>query len=912
MYSLTRSLIKNKIADSQIIFKRGENIFKTGNYYPENINFDTQSFNYFVDGNYGDYDVNVNLAKDTVEHSCTCPYPGEGCKHTVAICLDILDQLDRHKDAQIKGTQTELTQSEDYLSHDDVKLMAIEERKKRARTEEFDITLGDTFKGEHLIVNTRGKEYMVTLHDPASGKGHCTCPDFATNKLGTCKHIIHLQLRVSKKRGFASRIKKEKFPFIHVFWDSSVGKPRYFFDRKLHVRHQERLAPFFDNSGLFLKNDIADLYPFLESVKGVKNIKVDGHVLNKINDALLYKEIQGFISTNTLPDVSTVIKAQLYPYQKEGVNFALYKKSCVIADEMGLGKTLQAITLALLKKNVFNIEKVLVITPASLKDQWKKEIERFSDEKVTIITGNKAERQNIYKTNTDFFKLTNYEAVLRDIMAIQRFKPDLVILDEAQRIKNFETKTAQAIKSIPHKQSLVITGTPLENKLEDLYSIMQFVDPDFLTPLWEFAAEFFIMKKNKKNKIAGYQNLESLHQRLKPLIIRRKKEEVLKDLPAQVTNNYYLDLTAEQSEIHLGYLQCLLPILNKKFLTPIDIRRIQELLVSMRMVCDSTFLIDRKTNISPKLQEFKSIISDMVLENKRKTVIFTEWTTMTFLIGKVLSELGIPFVEFTGKVPVTKRDRLITEFKENSECMVFLSTDAGGVGLNLQNADCVINFELPWNPAKLNQRIGRVMRIGQKSKCVNVINLISKKSIEEKILAGLHLKQELFDGVFDGTTDKVEFTQKKKAEFINKIREMMQEEPIVPAKELSDSEEIPDSTPHFLNPKALEDQKIDVSGEDEGLEESYEAKENIQEDIQEGIQKTEDLDEMKESTAATSLSASPEKMEEVLDNGMKFLSGLMAMATGKPLITDNQGQGKNIKVNRETGEVTMTFKLPGF
>jgi len=229
MYSLTRSLIKNKIADSQIIFKRGENIFKTGNYYPENIDFDTQSFSYFVDGNYGDYDVNVDLAKDTVEHSCTCPYPGEGCKHTVAICLDILDQLDRHKDAQIKGTQTELTQSEDYLSHEEVRLMAIEERKKRARTENFDITLGDTFKGEHLIVNTRGKEYMVTLHDPASGKGHCTCPDFATNKLGTCKHIIHLQLRVSKKKRFCFADQKRKIPVYSCFLGLISGKTQVFF-----------------------------------------------------------------------------------------------------------------------------------------------------------------------------------------------------------------------------------------------------------------------------------------------------------------------------------------------------------------------------------------------------------------------------------------------------------------------------------------------------------------------------------------------------------------------------------------------------------------------------------------------------------------------------------------------------------
>ncbi len=485
-------------------------------------------------------------------------------------------------------------------------------------------------------------------------------------------------------------------------------------------------------------------------------------------------------------------------------------------------------------------------------------------------------------------------------MAINRFDPDLVILDEAQRIKNYETKTHQAIKSIPHKQSLVITGTPLENKLEDLYAIVQFTDPDMLTPLWSFAAKHFILRRDKKNKIFGYRNLDSLHQKLKPLIIRRRKEEVLKDLPDKVSNDYYIDLTSQQLKIHQGYLQSLLPLLSKKYLTPIDIRRIQQLLTAMRMVCNSTYLIDRKTNLSPKLTELEGILSDLIIDNNRKMVIFSEWTTMTFLIGKTLSDMGISFVEFTGKIPVNKRQVLITEFNENPECKVFLSTDAGGVGLNLQTADCVVNFELPWNPAKLNQRIGRVMRIGQKSKCVNVINLIAKQSIEEKVYAGINLKQELFSGVFDGTTDEVEFTHAKKTEFINRIREMIGEEPVVPASEASEQEELSESTPHYLNPEVLRDKELDIVGE----EITEEASETKHDDIS-IIDRTE-----QEVSKSDTPQPAPEKMEDVLEHGMQFLSGLMAMATGKPLITEKDK--KTITVDKETGEVTMKFKLPGF
>ena len=477
---------------------------------------------------------------------------------------------------------------------------------------------------------------------------------------------------------------------------------------------------------------------------------------------------------------------------------------------------------------------------------------------------------------------------------ISDFKPDLLILDEAQRIKNFSTKTADAVKRIPRKHALVLTGTPLENKLEDVYSIVQFLDPHLLTPLWQFAADHFMISRKKKGHILGYRNLENLHEKLKPLVIRRKKEEVLKDLPDEVVNNYYVELHQEQRDIHSGYLRVLLPLLNKKFLTPMDIRRIQEILVRMRMVCDSTYLIDRETHISPKLNELASVIDELVIQSGRKMVIFSEWTTMTFLIARHLSEVGVPFVELSGKVPVNKRQALIDEFTHNPRCRVFLSTDAGGTGLNFQAADCVVNFELPWNPARLNQRIGRVSRIGQKSQCINVVNFICKDSIEEKIFAGIQLKTDLFKGVFEGGEDVVEFSREKRTEMLNKLREMMGEEPELPSREATPPEEIPEDTPHYLNPEVLKDDKpVDFAGE-----ETREVKKpgprrsgNIQADEEAG--------------------PSPEKMEAVLNSGMAFIGGLLEVATGKKISSTGDDE-RMVKIDRTTGEVTLKFKLPGF
>ena len=888
MIVLDREYISSQIAASAVIYERGERIFNFGNYYLKEADPEYKNFSYYFDGNYGDYDVVIAFDNNQVSHSCNCPYPNPGCKHTVAALLDVIELLQKKN----KAKAPEPIEPDDILSPSEIRQQALENRKKSAKQEVFNITFGEMFKGEHVVVNQRGRQYIVTLHEPLNAAGTCTCPDFNSNRLGTCKHLLHVADKVKQVRGFAARGKKEKFPYVHVYWDSAIQKPRFFYNRPLPEYLHDDFAAYFDEAGFYKHTDLTQLFRFLQDIQGKKGVKVETAVMEKVDKALFLKEGQQ-LRESFEPDFS-LIRATLYPYQTEGVKFALFKKSAIIADEMGLGKTLQAIAVAVLKKDLFHMEKVLVVTPASLKEQWRREIERFTDEDAIVVAGPKRERRAAYLHNNAYFKITNYEAVLRDIDEIHLFQPDLIILDEAQRIKNFETKTFQTIQSVPHKQSLVLTGTPLENKLEDFYAISQFADADLFTPLWSFAANHFILRKSKKNKIFGYKNLQALHEKLPALVIRRRKEEVLSELPREVTNNYYIELSGEQFKLHQGYLSSLMPYINKKFLTPMDIRRIQELLTCMRMVCNSTFLVDRNTNISPKLRELEVVLNDVAIENKRKIVIFSEWTTMTFLIGKVLSELSIPFVELSGKIPTAKRQRLIDEFTNNQNCQVFLSTDAGGVGLNLQAADCVINFELPWNPARLNQRIGRVSRIGQKSSCINVINFIARNSIEEKILAGIHLKLEVFDAVFEGTSDEVEFSREKKLEFINKIREMIGQEQEPLPKHVLDKEELPDETPHYLNPKVLYDQEEDVV-----VDQDISMEEEMPEPS---------LIEQSDRGAADKQQIDFEKMESVMENGMSFLSGLMQMATGKPLVSET-GE-KMITINKETVEVTLKFKLP--
>ena len=902
MLTLTPDLIRTQVADSPVIFERGAALYANGAYVPKAVDPQQRRFTYLVDGSYGDYTIDIQLAEGGIQTTCDCPYPGAGCKHTVAALLDAAHLLARWQRAREVNLPSPA--GEEVMTPEEVRNMAVEDRQRRSKSETFTVARGDMFKGDHLVTSAQGRQYRVTLHDPARGAGHCNCPDYLTNRLGTCKHLIHLAAVLRQQSGFSNKAGRERFPFVDLFWDSETDGPRLFYEtgRTAPRFDPELTEACFDADGRFIGRRLADLVPVLDRLEGNKVVRIREAVLVRVA-AEMERDQMAALAAGQVAVALPTLKTRLYPYQEEGVRFALFKEAALIGDEMGLGKTLQAIAAAIQKKVVFGFAKVLVITLASLKEQWKREIERFSDEKALVVAGGARQRHEQYRSDPSFFKITNYEAVLRDVATLTRFKPDLIILDEAQRIKNFSTKTAMAVKALPRRHAMVLTGTPLENRLEDVYSIVQFLEPRRLAPLWRFAADHYLLSREHRGKILGYRNLNRLHERLGPLVIRRRKEEVLKDLPEETVNTYYVEMHALQAEMHAGYAQALGPLLNKPYLTPIDLRRMRELLMLMRRVCDSTYLVDRNTSVSPKLRELEGILDEVVIQNGRKTVIFSEWTTMTYLIARHLANAGIRYVELSGQVPVEKRQSLIDEFSNNPDCKVFLSTDAGGTGLNLQAADCVINFELPWNPAKVRQRIGRVNRIGQKSRCVSVINLVAKGSIEERILVGLQLKTDLFEGVFDGTHDAVDLNQSAREELLEKLRQMM-------AADISETtepvaEEMPsDSSILAGETVGIADEKLDVSGE-----ELFDQSEAAASRSATGVAPLGGAHPLPPADAAHLLGRQPpERVEAVLNSGMAFIGGLLEMATGSKL----GDQKPTVQIDRQTGELTLKMKLPGF
>ncbi|MDP3479467.1 MAG: SWIM zinc finger family protein [Desulfoprunum sp.] len=269
-------------ADSPIIFKRGEFLQRIGAFrrIPELCDNGRQV--YEVDGNYGNYRTEIGMNGAITSH-CDCPYPGRGCKHVVAILLELFDQQGTAQDVQKKA---DLAQ-DNFLSAEEIREQALEDRQKKGRQETFQVIQGEMLKGDHLVTTTKGRQYQVTLHDPRTGTGHCSCPDFHFNQLGTCKHLHFLGEFLVGKKDFNRRIAEEIFPYIDIFWDSEAGRPRLFHEQvngRMDSDLAGLLAEIFDNQNLFRQEDVAAFIPYLDKLEGYKQIRVQEPVMRKLND----------------------------------------------------------------------------------------------------------------------------------------------------------------------------------------------------------------------------------------------------------------------------------------------------------------------------------------------------------------------------------------------------------------------------------------------------------------------------------------------------------------------------------------------------------------------------------------------------------------------------------------------------
>ncbi|HEV7518905.1 MAG TPA: DEAD/DEAH box helicase, partial [Thermoanaerobaculia bacterium] len=586
---------------------------------------------------------------------------------------------------------------------------------------------------------------------------------YRVNGLGTCKHVEAVLARVRKKRGA-----RQPNPRAEVFLRRTGERPA------VRVEHpagaspraaaRSLLAPFFAADGELQGFPVAVLPDLARKLAAAParlqpQIRLSRHLQPWVEEerrraARQTAREQFKAEVEAGRRSLDVVKVPLYPYQEEGMLHLAFTERALLADEMGLGKTVQAVAACALLKELRGVLRVLVVSPASLKTEWEEQIARFTDLPVRLILGTRAERLRQYSAVDAFFYLANYEQILADgEEVVRRLAPDVIILDEAQRIKNWQSKTAQAVKRLASPYAFVLTGTPVENRIDEIYSLVQFLDPAIFGPLFRFNRDFYLL--DDRGRPAGYKNLGELHRRLGPVLLRRLKTEVETQLPERTVNHFFVPMEPEQLARYEEYdrkVSRLAEEARHRPLLPEEFDQLQRWLACMRMLCDTPYILDSECRLCPKLEELEEILDEVLADPTTKVLVFSEWERMLELVRERAAERGVGFAWHTGSVPQVRRRTEIRRFKDDPLCRLFLSTDSGGVGLNLQAANVVINLDLPWNPARLEQRIARAWRKHQ-TRPVQVINLVTEGSIEQRMLSLLAGKQALADAVVDGTGD---------------------------------------------------------------------------------------------------------------------------------------------------------------
>ena len=486
---------------------------------------------------------------------------------------------------------------------------------------------------------------------------------------------------------------------------------------------------------------------YLDSLKKTKYsiISTDNLFDNFIKNFYEYKD-----SNLSLEDTSI-----LRDYQLTGVkwlyNLAKTGFGGILADEMGLGKTIQVIYYIkqMLKDNPTS--KFLIVVPTSLAYNWEHEFDSFASQiKKAICIGSKEKRKHILKDlNKINVIITTYGLLREDEEIYENLNFNTMIIDETQNIKNNHAGITKVVKSIKAETKFALTGTPLENSILELWSIFDFIMPGYLANLTKFQSKYKIKDFDEDSEIL----IKGLSKQINPFILRRKKSDVVKELPEKLINDIYIDLKDEQKKLYVAELNRVKEEMDKiikeegmnkaRFL-------ILQLLTKLRQICiDPSIVYDNYTDGSNKIEQLENIVSEYT-KNNHKVLIFSSFKTALNIVKEKLNNSKIKTYMIDGSVPAKTRIEMVDNFNENDDIKVFLiMLKSGGTGLNLASADVVIHLDLWWNPQAENQATDRAHRIGQ-TNTVEVIHLITKGTIEEKILELQNKKRILSDKLIDG------------------------------------------------------------------------------------------------------------------------------------------------------------------
>ena len=642
--------------------------------------------------------------------------------------------------------------------------------------------------------------YDVRLWSLSPLRGACDCADFTRGELGICKHVAAIVTHLARRpRLFARCAATPPASLPRLVWDPTVSKAG-----PTDVLTALQLStPGAGGRGHAGWARIAKIFRTVEG--GVRRLRAT-HPDDPLSRLRLVEALRSGLTPAAAQDPAaravlseeharltrtlrlrsalgakrpTTARRRLYAYQKEGVRRFLAQGRLLLADDMGLGKTTQAVVAATALHDAGLVGRGLLVVPAALKPQWDREWSAISPAPLRLIDGDASERRAIYASTRQGFLVTNYEQVIKDLDAISAWSPELVILDEAQRIKNWATKTAQAIKRLAPAYRLVLTGTPMENRLEELASIVEWVDDRALEPKWRLAP-WHSAHGDGRREVVGARNLGELRARLAPVLLRRTRAEVLGQLPPRQDTTIPVDPTDRQQDAHDELNQPiakLARVAQRRPLTPAEFLRLMSLLATQRMIANGLALqeftatwpairgtsTDRdRHRVSRRAQAGRAARAgdEPGLTQGRKVVVFSQWRRMLELGAWVVADLLEAPASGRCSSPVRRAPGAGRRTSSTSTTIPTPRSSSDGCGR--RGAQPPAGRQRLHQPRAALEPRGaraadrRIHRLGQE-RPIDVFNLMTRRLIEERIAGLVADKRALFKGLFEGTTEELRF-----------------------------------------------------------------------------------------------------------------------------------------------------------
>jgi hypothetical protein len=752
-----------------------------------------QLFSFTVEDNYQDFFTSVlfDHEQKKIEPDCNCKAAGF-CSHKVAALLQLHEDLSQELAGEVKTGMK--------YTREGMIMRVMTEREEKAKNEKYVLDFADNIYGEHLITNQQNRTYTLTFYDFEKKQGYCSCPDHQTNKLGTCKHLIYAFDNFQKSYPQPLNFQQE-FPFLEVFLHPLKDyRISYFFPGKFSNEIQSLVNKYFDENQQVSNKKITDFQNFINEAVKYKFIKIRQEVFNKIK-----KETE-LLSLIELKNKTTLnynnLNADLYPYQKEGIEFLVFKKGAILADEVGLGKTRQAILTAHFKKEILNLQNTLIVCPDNLIEYWKTEIVKTGD-----FTFSQIKESKDFFSDDSFFKIIGFDDFARHSFILDSYSPDFLIIDEAQKISNFDSDLVRILRRVKYRHLLIITDSKPENNLMQYYSMLGLIDNSLLTPLWEFSYQHCLFDSQILDKIVGYYNQEKIVRRIQSIYLRREKTDIIDQLkkisPLLVTVN-----PVEIEQIgHQKIIRETLFLLNKKIKTSFDWQNIEQFILQMKALGSLVYLPGEE-GVSAKFIEFRHFLLEKLnLQNTaKKIIVFAEKEETQKQLIRYFKEIHIQAEILNQTLDEADLKSQTERFLHHKTAAILIFSE--GFYLNVLKADAFVYYDICLNLAAIEKRIYYL----QENFAVQaplVINFINQNTLEYFLYQLSKEKKALFNEFVLFITksgDKSELSNEAQTELIRFLNQIAREKQYKPLKNTSGQTSLFDLTD--------ENKPLSLSGEE--------------------------------------------------------------------------------------------------